>query len=196
MSVVLTIKNQTPDFIRVAVFKQRYNAPRLNTVAWQVVQPDVNGQCSIPIPTEYVVYVNSGFCETRRVTIYSNQAKFIARDVATSDGAATTVTLEGPLDPEVPNQINIENQASTCVSTHVQKDGSDIYLSQKLAYGQTHEEDVRPTLYVAVINEFLRKGERLVDADITTTPFECLAGDTILVAGSLCGQSGYSFTKE
>ena len=196
MGTNLTLINHTEEFVRIAIFKQRYKAPRLNTVAWKIENPDhKGGACVVAIPTDFVIFVSSGECATQKITINANEAKFVVQGASTSDGADTTITLEGPLPAVATNQINIENLAQTCVSTHIQKGGSDIYPSQQLAYGQTHEEDVRPSLYLAVINEFVHKGDRLVDADISTSPFEALGGDTVVLTGAICGPSGYTFTN-
>src|SRR6185369_13418426 len=88
------------------------------------------------------------------------------------------------------NEVRLENNFGLGVLSHIQKDNMDIYPPQVLWPGAVRIEDVRSTLYLAAVGQFVYQGSQLVDEEIQMTETPIVEGGTALVTGSMW--KGYS----
>lgn len=86
----------------------------------------------------------------------------------------------------------MENNFGVGVWGHITKDGDEIYPPQVIWPSGIRMEDIRSSYYVAVVAQFVNKGARLVDAEISVTECEVLEGGTVTVTGSMW--TGYSIS--
>jgi hypothetical protein len=192
----IRIYNNTSENIRVAIFKKSYRQPTLGTVAWQIVEPPQGGFKIVPIPTTYEVFANypgsgddpndsyAGY-QTAQIALNSYTGRFIVNSTYTTDNQAVVASLTQVFTDLVPNEIHIENQAGFGVWGHITKSGADIFPPQIIAPGSVLIEDVRPTLYVAVVSQFVFQGSRLVDEEISATATPIIGGQNAAVTGSI-----------
>jgi len=190
MSASITIFNKSESMPRIAVYQKSFLRPSLGLVAWQIAAPIREGSCQIDLPSTYEVYLSWGDpddpgrgCRTGDCTIDSFTAAFNVVPVATDDRRLTVPSLV-PVAPQNPNEIDINNVSGQWVWAHVTKDGDDVYMPEILTPGMTYMVDVRPTYYLAVVNEFLRKGDRLVEAEHSNAGTAILPGQSVTVTGS------------
>ena len=197
--------NNTDENIRIAVFKKPYKAPSLKVVAWKIeALPKGGGNTSVQIPSNYEVFVNysqdpvnrddpDAGIKTAPIGIDVQTAKFLVREEPTNDKNASVATLNRVFVDVVGNEIQIENQASFGVWGHVLLDGADVYPPQVITPGRTLMEDVRSPMFLAVIDEFIIKGNVVKVEELSSLPVEVLTGDIVTVTGDKW--QGYSLDK-
>ncbi|MGD8777533.1 MAG: hypothetical protein PVH88_01070 [Ignavibacteria bacterium] len=202
----ITLINNTSENIRIAVFKKPYKAPSLKVVAWRIeALPNNGGNTSVPIPSNYEVYINYSLnpatrddpyagIKTAPINIDVQTAKFLVREEPTNDKNASVATLNRVFVDVVGNEIQIENQASFGVWGHIMLDGQDVYPPQVITPGRTLMEDIRSPIYIAVIDEFIIRGNVVKIEELSSLPVEVLTGDVVSVTGDKW--QGYSLTKK
>lgn len=202
----ITIVNQTEsgEAIRVAVYKKPTAVPTLQTIAWRVVDPPpTGGQTIVTIPDDFQVYANypsegsdpsdpDGGNRTAVVSFGEVTARFQINSVNTQDRQASSAAISQVFTGLVLNEVRMENHFSSGVWSHLTKGGDDVYAPQVLWPGAVRIEDVRSTLYLAVVSQFVFKGSRLVDEEIQLTETPILEGQTAQVTGSMW--KGYKVT--
>ena len=192
----ITIVNTTIEAVRIAIYRKPVLLPTLATIAWRIVEPPPNGgQTIVKIPENYTVFANYSYNETERedpnagnrtnlVNFAEETAKFIVSSVATQDRRANAATITQSFDGLVMNEARIENQFGYGVWGHITKDGDDVYAPQVIWPGAVMMEDLRESFFLAVVGQFVYKGDRLVQEEISITEKEVLAGGTVSVTGS------------
>lgn len=196
-SITIVNFTQNNEVVRVAIYKKPVITPKLDTIAWRVVSPPPNGgQTVVNIPDEFAVYANYADSNDNRndpnagnrtavLPFGEVTARFLISSVSSQDMRASAASISQVFVNLVPNEVRVENKFDTGVWTHVTKDGDDIYAPQVLPPGSVRMEDVRSTLYLAVVAQFVYKGTRLVDEEITLTETPILEGQTAVVTGSM-----------
>ena len=197
--------NNTIENIRIAVFKKPYKAPSLKVVAWRIESlPNTGGNTSVDIPSNYEVYINysldpgirndpNGGIKTAPIKIDVQTAKFLVREEPTTDKGGKVATLNRVFNDVVGNEIQLENQASFGVWGHILLDSKDVYPPQVITPGRTLMEDVRSPIYLAVIDEFVMRGNIIKVEELSSSPVEVLTGDTVTITGDRW--QGYSLAK-
>jgi hypothetical protein len=104
--------------------------------------------------------------------------------VDSQDHRATGALVTQNFNELVLNEVHIVNKYGMGVIGHVQLEGDDIYQPQVITPGGVLMEDIRSSLYLAVVSEFTYKGQRLVQAEISLTEAEILEGQTAVITGS------------
>ncbi len=193
----ITIVNDTEEVVRIAIYKKPVLVPTLDTIAWQIIEPPPNGgQTIVQIPSDYEAYANYSFNEseradpdagnrTRIVSFSESTARFVVAGASGQDPRASAATLTQVFTGLVQNEVRMDNQFSTGVWGHITKDGDDIYAPQVIWPGGVRMEDIRGSLYLAVVAQFDYKGARLVDEEISLTETEVLEESTATVSGSM-----------
>jgi len=191
----LTIVSNSSDLLRVAIYKKPYRQPTLNTIAWKIVAPPPDGgQTTVEIPDNYSVFVNYSFdpavrsdpnggSRTPVLTFDEATARFDIASKSTEDNRDTVAIHSRSFNDLVMNEVHLDNQAGFGVWGHIQKDGADIFPARVISPGRTLIEDVRSTLYLAVIDEFVSLGDRLVQEEISLTETPILEGQTATITG-------------
>lgn len=202
----ITILNESTDLVRIAIYKKPVLQPTLDTIAWQIVAPPPGGQTVVPIPEDYEAFAeysldlnnpdptnpNTTVYQTNLVPFNETSARFIISSVRSQDKQAPGAVINQVFTDLVLNEVRMENNFGIGVLSHVQKAGQDIYAPQVLWPGGVRMEDIRTTLYLAVVSQFLYQGGRLVDEEIQMTETPILEGGTATVTGSMW--KGYSIT--
>jgi hypothetical protein len=202
----ITILNQTSELVRVAIYKKPVLQPTLDTIAWQIVAPPPAGQSVVSIPAEFDAFaeysldLNNPDPTTPGATVYQTNvipfnemsARFVIGSVRSQDKQASGAVMSQVFNDLVLNEVRMENNFGVGVVSHVQKAGQDIYAPQVLWPGGVRMEDIRTTLYLAVVSQFLYQGGRLVDEEIQMTETPILEGGTATVTGSMW--KGYAIT--
>lgn len=200
----ITILNGTNELVRIAIFKKPVLQPTLDTIAWQIVAPPPGGQTVVPIPDDFQVFAEYSLDpnnpdptsptatvnQTNTVSFAETTARFQLLSVASQDKRASGAYVKQVFSDLQLNEVRLENNFGLGVLSHIQKDGVDIYAPQVLWPGAVRIEDVRSTLYLAAVGQFVYQGSRLVDEEIQMTETPILEGGTALVTGSMW--KGYS----
>ncbi|HSR51507.1 MAG TPA: hypothetical protein VLV83_11805 [Acidobacteriota bacterium] len=193
----LTLINDTSEVVRVATFKKPVLNPTLNSIAWRIDEPPPNGgQTVIQIPQDYQVYANYSFDPNERndpdagnrtaiINFAEYTARFLVQSATSQDQRASAATITQVFTDLVMNEVRIENSFGYGVWGHVTKDGDDVYAPQVIWPGGVLMEDIRSSFYLAVVAQFVYKGDRLVDEEISLTETEVLEGGTATVTGSM-----------
>jgi hypothetical protein len=195
----ITIYNQTSELVRIAIYKKPVLTPTLETIAWQIIAPPPGGQTLVPVPEDYQVFAEYSLdpnnpdptapgatVNTTNVVEFSeNTARFQALSVDSQDKRATGAKVVQLFSDLVLNEVRLENEFGLGLLSHIQKDNQDIFAPQVLWPGGVRIEDVRSTLYLAVVSQFVYKGARLVDEEISMTETPILEGGAATVTGSM-----------
>jgi hypothetical protein len=206
MSSITVVNNaQNSEVVRVAIYKKPTVIPTLDTIAWRIVNPPPNGgQTLVNVPDNFAVYANyptpgiddptdpTAGNRTAILPFGETTARFLVSSSNTQDRQATAASITQVFTGLVLNEVRIENNFSTGVWTHLTKDGDDIYAPQVLWPGAVRMEDIRASLYLAVVSQFVFKGSRLVDEEIQLSETEILEGQIATVTGSMW--KGYTIT--
>jgi hypothetical protein len=200
----ITLLNGTNELVRIAIYKKPVLQPTLGTIAWQIVAPPPGGQTVVPIPEDYQVFAQYSLDvnnpdptsagatvnQTNVVSFDSTTARFQLLSVASQDKQASGAYIKQTFNDMVLNEVRLENNFGLGVLSHIQKDNMDIYPAQVLWPGAVRIEDVRSTLYLAAVGQFVYQGSQLVDEEIQMTETPIVEGGTALVTGSMW--KGYS----
>ena len=200
----ITILNGTNELVRIAIYKKPALQPTLATIAWQIVAPPPGGQTVVSIPEDYQVYAEYSLDpnnpdptsptatgnQTNIATFNETSSRFSVQSVTSQDKRASGACIKQLFNDLPLNEVRLENDFAVGVLSHIQKDGVDIYSPQALWPGAMRIEDVRSTLYLAAVGQFVYQGSRLVDEEIQMTETPILEGATARVTGSMW--KGYS----
>ncbi len=191
----ITIVNESPEVLRIAVYKKPYRQPTLNTIAWKIVAlPADGGRQNVQIPSTFGVFVNYSFDPVERddpnagvftptIAFDDTTAHFLVDSVKTPDRRDAVAVLSRTFNDLVLNEVHLDNQAGFGVWGHIQKDGADIYPARVISPGRTLIEDLRSTYYLAVVDEFVSIGDRLVQEEISVSETPVLEGQLATVTG-------------
>jgi len=202
----ITIRNQTSDMVRIAVYKKPAALPVQTAIAWQVVAPPPGGQTVVVVPEEYQVYAEyspdpdnpdptsptATVSRTNTVSFSETTARFQILSATSQDKQATGAYIQQELTNLMLNEVRLENNFALGVLSHIQKDGVDIFAPQVLWPGAVRIEDVRSDLYLAVVSQLVFQGSQLMNEETQMTETLILEGGTALVTGSM--GKGYSVT--
>lgn len=197
----ITLRNNTLEVVRLAIFKTPVLNPTLSTIAWQVAEPPPGGKQTIDIPTAYSVFANYSSdrnnpsnltCETAHIPFAESTAMFTISSATSQDRKATGAVISQQFNDLVLNEVRVVNNYNLGALTTIAQNGDAIYEPQVIWPGGLFLEDVRASFYVAVVAQFTSKGQRLVQEEFSQTQTEVLAGSTITVTGSMW--NGYSLS--
>jgi hypothetical protein len=195
----ITIFNSTTELVRIAIYKKPVLQPTLDTIAWQIIAPPPGGHTVVPVPDDFQVFAeysldpnnpdptapDATVNTTNTVSFDETTARFQVLSVASQDKRASGSYIAQVFNDLELNEVRLENEFGLGVLSHIQKDGQDIYAPQVLWPGGVRIEDVRSTLYLAVVSQFVYKGTRLVDEEISMTETPILEGGSATVTGSM-----------
>lgn len=202
----ITIVNSTAnaEVVRVAIYKKPQSQPDLQTIAWKIIAPPPNGGSTVVvIPNTYEAFASYSFDPIERNSPYAgsrtqslefgeNTARFLIDSVGSQDTRSNAASITQTFTGLVLNEVRMENNFGVGVWGHITKDGDEIYPPQVIWPSGIRMEDIRSSYYVAVVAQFVNKGARLVDAEISVTECEVLEGGTVTVTGSMW--TGYSIS--
>jgi hypothetical protein len=202
---ILTFINNTDngEVVRLALYKKSLTRPDLQSVAWKIIAPPPNGGQRVQVPENYESFITCPSPDddrsdpmagsiTQRIPFGENTARFIIKSSDSQDRRATAPTITQTFTDLVLNEVRIENHFATGVWGHITMGGDEIYSPQVIWPSGIMMEDVRSTFYVAVVAQFVNKGSRLVDEEISVTETQMLDGGTMIVTGSMW--KGYTLT--
>jgi hypothetical protein len=203
---ILTFINNTDngEVVRLALYKKSLTRPDLQSVAWKIIAPPPSGGCSrVPVPQNYESFITCpgpdddltdpmAGSTTQRIAFGENTARFIINSSNSQDRRASAPTITQTFTDLVLNEVRIENNFGNGVWGHITMGGDEIYAPQVIWPSGIMMEDVRSTFYVAVVAQFVNKGSRLVDEEISVTESQVLDGGTMMVTGSMW--KGYKLT--
>jgi hypothetical protein len=195
----ITLYNNTPEVVRIAIYKKPVFQPTLQTIAWQIVAPPPGGFTTVPIPEDFQAFAEYSLnpmdpnpldpgntvYQTNVVSFGETTARLVLNSVTSQDKRASGAVLSQVFNELVLNEVRMENNFGLGVVSHIQKDGQDIYAPQVLWPGGVRIEDIRSTLYLAVVSQFVFNGDRLVDEEISLTETPILEGSSATVTGSM-----------
>ncbi|MBB3823471.1 hypothetical protein FHT03_003516 [Xanthomonas arboricola] len=197
----ITLINQTDETVRLALFQKPVKNPTLATIAWQIVAPPPGGSSSVEIPSDFSVqasYSNDPTnpsnldTSTKPVSFSETSASFSIDGLVSQDRRANGAVINQTFTDLVLNEVRVVNNFSIGAETTIYRGGDAIYEAQVIWPGGLFLEDVRTSMYVAVISQFTYKGQRLVQEELSLTETEVLEGGSLIVTGSMW--TGYSLT--
>jgi hypothetical protein len=201
MSNIVLI-NDTAETIRLAIFQKPVYNPTLATIAWQIAAPPPGGSSTVQIPSDFTLKVsysndpgNPSNLDTsaKPVAFSETSASFSVDGVVSQDRRANGAVINQCFTDLVLNEVRVVNNFSVGVESAILRGGDAIYEPQVISPGSLFMEDVRASMYVAVVSQFTYKGQRLVQEEISLTQVEVLEGDALTVTGSMW--TGYSLAK-
>jgi hypothetical protein len=191
-----TLVNETEENVRIAVFKKPYNRPTMKLAIWDVESiPRKGGSVDVGIPTTYDVYCNYphtvdgsedpyGGTRTGMICIDLETARFIVQDESTTDGNDNVANISRQFTDLEADEIQIDNHSSRAVWGHILMNGTDVYPPRLISPGRTLMEDVRTPMYLAIIDEYVFKGDVMVQEELSTAPKSVFSGAKITIKGS------------
>lgn len=198
----ITLINETGETVRLAVFQKPVSNPTLATIAWQVAAPPPGGNSVIQIPDDFglqVRYSNDASrpdqldTSAKPASFAETSAAFTIDSVASQDRRSNGAVINQSFTDLVLNEVRVVNNFSIGVEASILRGQDAIYEPQVIWPGGLFMEDVRASMFVAVVSQFTYKGQRLVQEEISQTQFEVFEGDSLIVTGSKW--KGYSLTK-
>lgn len=188
--------NETNENLRVAVFKKSYKRPNMKIAIWDVESiPRNGGSVDVEIPTTYDVYCNYprnitdpedpyGGIRTGMIRIDLETARFIVQDESTTDGNDIVANISRQFTDLAPDEIQIDNHSCKAVWGHILMNGQDVYPPRLITPGRTLMEDVRTPMYLGIIDQYVFKGDTIVQEELSTEPKPVFSGSTVTVKGS------------
>ncbi len=199
----ITIYNNTDELVRVALYQKPVLSKSLQTIAWQIASPPPGGKAVVSLPADFAVYSNYSLdpnnpddtqYQTNKVTFGETTARFDVTNVTSQDGRANGALIQQSFADLKMNEVHIINNFGLGVVGHITRDGDDIYPAQVIWPGGRFMEDVRSTLYMAVVGQFTTKGDRLVQEEVSATETPILENQSSTLTGSKW--KGYAFSIE
>lgn len=190
----ITFRNNTKEVVRLAIFRVPVINPTLSTIAWRIAEPPPGGTQTVEIPAGFTVFAKYSTdptkpshldAETAHVAFAETTARFSVDALTSQDHATSAAVINQHFDGLVMNEVRITNNYPLGVLLAIAQDGDPILEPQVVWPGGLFLEDVRGSLYVAVVAEFVSKGQRLVQEEVSLTQMEVLEGGTITVSGSM-----------
>jgi hypothetical protein len=198
----ITLINNTNETVRLAVFQKPVVNPTLETIAWQIAAPPPGGRSVVEIPSDFGLEVRYSSDPTRPDNLDTaarparfneTSASFRIQCVSSQDRRADGAVINQVFTDLVMNEVRVVNHFNVGVEAAILRGADPIYPPQVIWPGGLFMEDVRASLYVAVISQFTYKGQRLVQEEISLTQTEVLEGDALIVTGSMW--TGYALEK-
>ena len=198
----ITLINKTEETVCLAVFQKPVRRPTLDTIAWQIATPPPGGSSMVRIPTDFRLDVRYSHDPARPahldtcakpVSFAETSASFTIDGIASQDGLANGAVINQVFNDLVLNEVQVVNKFSIGVEASILRGGDPIYAPQIIWPGGLFMEDVRASMYVAVVSQFTKKGQRLVQEELSLTHVEVLEGDSLIVTGSKW--TGYALAK-
>lgn len=190
----ITLINQTNETVRLALFQKPVLNPTLATIAWRIASPPPGGNQTVQIPSDFTLQASYSSdpaqpqtldIRTDTVTFAETTATFSIDSVASQDRRADGALISQKFDNLVMNEVRVVNNFGLGVQAEICRNGDPIYAPQVIWPGGLFMEDVRASLYVAVVSQFTYKGQRLVQEEISLTQTEVLEGGVLVVTGSM-----------
>jgi hypothetical protein len=199
----ITLLNETGETVRLAIFQKPVYNPTLSTIAWQIAAPPPGGTSVVQIPSDFSLAIRYSNDPTRPsnldtsakpVSFSETSASFTVDGIITQDRRSNGAVINQSFTDLVLNEVRVVNNFSIGVESAIYRGEDPIYEPQVIWPGGLFMEDVRASMFVAVVSQFTYKGQRLVQEEISLTQLEVLEGDTLKVTGSMW--TGYSLEKQ
>lgn len=189
----ITIRNHTEDVIRIAIFKTPAVNPSHPTIAWRIAAPPPGESQIIDIPQGFSVV--SGYAEDFSATHF--KAAQLAFTDATGffsinpeDDHPSGVAIQQSVEGVVPNRVRAVNNLRGEALVTIAKGGDALYEKQAIPAGGFFLEDIRPAFYLAVVSQFILKGQHLIPEELALTRTKLPEDGVVTASGSLW--DGYS----
>lgn len=198
----ITLINITSEVVRLAVFKEPIINPNLGTVAWRIAAPPPGGLRTLQVPSNYQVFARypndpsdasifNG--QTQTLNFDETTARFEINEVVSSDSRTFGASLTQRFDGLVANEVRVSNNLALGAEVTIALDNTPVYPAQTLRPNGLFMEDIRSTMYVAVISQPTFEGGPLVQEEISQTQLPVLLGGAIQVSGSIW--RGYTLSR-
>jgi hypothetical protein len=196
MAAGVKLINNSPENLRIAVFKQPYKTPSLKLLAWKTIAlPSNGGNKVITIPDQYEVYINYpeepserslpyGGVHCAPIKIDQTTAKFIVRSELTNDSQDLVANIKRVFFGLATNEIHIENRAGFGVWGHILLNEHDVYPPQIITPGRTLMENIDSPLFVSVIDEFVSSGSIIKVRELRSKSVAVSPGDNVVFSGT------------
>jgi hypothetical protein len=191
-----TLVNKTDENVKIAVFKKPYNRPNMKLAIWKTESiPRNGGSVDVEIPTTYDVYCNYphnvnepedpyGGTKTGMIRIDLETARFVVQDERTTDGNDNVANIVRQFTDLEAGEIQVDNHSSRAVWCHVLMNGMDVYPPRLISPGRTLMEDVRTPMYLGIIDEYVSRGDIMVQEELSTAPKSVFSGAQTNIRGS------------
>lgn len=189
----ITLINKTDEMVRLALFMAPVLNPNLATIAWKIVSPPPGGSTTVNIPPDFAVQARYAGDPSRpseldtttaAVAFAETTAAFSIDSITSEDRQITGAVIHQIFTDLVMNEVRVFNRYPIGVEVSILKGGDPIYPPQVVWPGALLMEDVRGSIFVAVVSQFTTKGQRLLQEEFSLTQAEVLDGGTLQVTGS------------
>lgn len=154
----ITIVNDSAETVRVAIYRR----PAANggvALIWRVVEVAGHGQTRLPgehYAVSLLCQLPSGYGRTKVVSFPGPPARFEVRQKEKAEIPYLAVVSEGMAEDEV----RVENRAAVPVQAFIYREDREIERSALLDPGEEFSYEIRPELFLAVVDS-LHPGDEL-----------------------------------
>lgn len=189
----ITIRNHTEDVIRIAIYKTPAVNPAHPTIAWRIVAPPPGESQTVEVPQGFSVV--SGYAEDFSATHFKAAQCSFAKTtgfffINPEDDHPSGVVIQESDEGLVPNRVRALNNLRSEALVTIAKGGDALYEKQAISSGGFYLEDIRPSFYLAVISQFILKGQHLIPEELALTQIKLPEEGVVTALGSLW--DGYS----
>lgn len=179
----ITIVNESADTVRVAIFR-RPSANGGVALIWRVVEVAGHGQTRLPgehYAVSLLCQLPSGYGRTKVVSFPGPPARFEVRQKQPAEIPYLAVVSEG-LEKD---EVRIENRAAVAVQVFIYREDREIERSAFLDPGEEFSYEIRPELFLAVVDA-LHPGDEL-PPKVQSQAVPIRSGQTARLTGSAVG---------
>ena len=189
----ITLRNHTEDVIRIAIYKRPAVDPSHPIIAWRIAAPVPGESQVIEIPEGFSVL--TGYADDFSATNFkAEQFPFSTSSgifyIDPEDEQPSGVSIRQGMEGLMPNRVRVQNNLPGEALVTIAKGGDALYEKQAILPGSIFIEDIRPPFYMAVVSQFMLKGQHLIPDEVALTQLKLPDTGKVMVSGSLW--DGYS----
>lgn len=189
----ITFRNCTEDVIRIAIYKRPAVDLTQPIIAWRIAVPPPGESQVIEIPEGFSVL--TGYADDFSATNFkAEQFPFSASSgifyIDPEDAHPSGVSIRQGMEGLMPNRVRVQNNLLSEALVTIAKGGDPLYEKQAVMPGSLYIEDIRPPFHVAVISQFILKGQHLISDELALTQIVLPESGEVIATGSLW--DGYS----
>lgn len=184
----ITLRNHTEDVIRIAIYKRPAVDPSQPIIAWRIAAPPPGESQEIEIPEGFSVL--AGYADDFSATNFkAEQLPFDSPSgifyINPEDGRPSGVIVRQGMEGLMPNRVRVQNNLRAEALVTITKGGDALYEKQAIPPGSIYIEDIRPSFYMAVVSQFMLKGQHLIPDELALTQLKLPDTGRVTVTGSL-----------
>lgn len=194
----ITLVNNTREMVRLALFKTPVLNPNLAPIAWRIASPPPGGSTKVILPSDFTVQAhysgdpsNPSHLENTTVPVAFSETT-AGFSIDSINQQATRAVIRQVFTDLAMNAVRVVNNFPIAVEVSIRMGDDPIYEPRMVWPGGVLMEDIRGSIYVAVVSQFTMQSLRLLQEEFSLTQTEVIAGGRLQVTGSQW--KGYALT--